>query len=183
MRRCLGVLGGLTAFLAVAISAVGSQNQPVPASGRVAFPQGYREKYQLLRRFEKAEKKQVVTVYGNNAAASVKSVSELPYPYGSVIVMETSDAVTDPEGKATLDENGQYRQDKALGLHVMKKERGFGVGYQQDRTGEWEYVEYHPDGSYITPPDKSAVCAKCHVKAGQEKDFVYGGRFHSSRSK
>jgi hypothetical protein len=78
---------------------------------------------------------------------------------------------------------GHYRKDKALGLHVMGKERGFGEAYRQDRTGEWEYVEYRPDGTYITLPEKSQVCAHCHLKAGRDKDFVYGGRFHSDSGK
>jgi hypothetical protein len=37
-------------------------------------------------------------------------------------------------------------------------------------------VEYQADGSYITPPQKSATCAECHVKAGAKKDFVYQAR-------
>ena len=40
----------------------------------------------------------------------------------------------------------------------------------------WEYVEYRPDGSYITPPAASAKCASCHLKAGAAKDFVFGGK-------
>jgi hypothetical protein len=175
VKLCPRVVGFFIASLAVAVLAAGSEDQPAPSFGHVAFPQGYREKFEVLCSFEKADKEQVVTVYGNDVAASVKSVSQLPYPYGSVIVMETSSAVTDSEG--------HYRQDKALGLHVMKKQRGFGEGYQQNRTGEWEYVEYRPSGDYITPPNKSGVCAQCHVKAGREKDFVYGGRFHSDRGK
>src|SRR5262249_39774205 len=175
MKLCHSVVEFFLGSLAVVVLGAGSEDQPAPSSGHVAVPPGYREQYEVLCRFEKADKKQVVTVYGNDAAASVKSVSQLPYPYGSVIVMETSSAVTDSEG--------HYRQDKALGLHVMKKQHGFGEEYRQNRTGEWEYVEYGPSGDYITPPNKSGVCAQCHVKPGKEKDFVYGGRFHSDRGK
>jgi hypothetical protein len=183
VNLCSSVVEFFIASLAVAVLAASWEDQPAPSSGHVAFPQGYREKYEVLCRFEKVDKKQVVTVYGNDVAASVKSVSQLPYPYGSVIVMETSSSVTDSEGEVVLDAKGQYVEDKALGLHVMKKQRGFGEGYRQNRTGEWEYVEYRPTGDYITPPNKSGVCAQCHVKAGREKDFVYGGRFHSDRGK
>ena len=174
MRYCW-----IAGALAVMVLVGQSQNHSVSEKRHVVFPQGYRSKYQVLCRFEKVAKKQVVTVYGNSGAASVRNVAQLPYPYGSVIVMETSDAVTDPQGKIMLDEKGRYREDKVVGLHVMGKGRDFGAGYQRDRTGEWEYVEYRPDGSYITPPEKSAVCAQCHLKAGRERDFVYGGRFHS----
>jgi hypothetical protein len=44
-------------------------------------------------------------------------------------------------------------------------------------SGEWEFVEYRADGSYLTPPDQSATCAECHIKAGAERDFGYHGRF------
>ncbi len=182
MRGCWSAPWRPAVVLAV-IALVGqSENESGSEKRRVMFPQGYRNKYQVLCRFEKADKKQVVTVYGNSSAASVSNVTQLPYPYGSMIVMETADVMIDSQGNIVL-EKGRYREGKVVGLHVMGKERGFGAGYQQDRTGEWEYVEYRPDGSYITPPEKSAVCAQCHLKAGRERDFVYGGRFHSDGGK
>ena len=54
--------------------------------------------------------------------------------------------------------------------------KDFGEAYGKNRTGEWEYVEYRADGSYITPPKRSFACAECHVKAGRERDFVYRGK-------
>ena len=38
------------------------------------------------------EKQPVVTVFGNDQAASVRRTDDLPYPDGSVIVMETAGA-------------------------------------------------------------------------------------------
>jgi hypothetical protein len=58
----------------------------------------------------------------------------------------------------------------------MRREKGFGEAYRDKRSGEWEYVEYRADGSYLTPAAKSAACSACHVKAGPEKDFVFQGR-------
>lgn len=66
---------------------------------------------------------------------------------------------------------------KFVGRHVMRREPGFGAGYGQNRTGEWEYVEDRVDKSYITPPQSSSVCTECHFKAGPARDFVYRGRF------
>ena len=169
-------------LLAVLFLAGPSWNAPAPPTGeRVGFPEGYQQNYQVLRIVDKPDKKQLVTVYGNDAAASIKSTAQLPYPYGSILLMETSSALKGSQGKVALDEKGHYRKDKVLGLHVMRKEHGFGEGYGQNRTGEWEYVEFGPDRSYLTPPEKSSVCAECHLKAGREKDFVYGGRLHSDR--
>ncbi len=158
------------------LSAVDLSDGPAPAADRVGFPRDYREKFQVLRVVNKRDQKQVVTVYGNHPAASVSKSEQLPYPYGSVIVMETSEAARDKDDSLMQDEKGNLKPGKAVGLHVMRREKGFGEAYEVNRSGEWEYVEYKPDGSYITPPQKSATCSSCHVKAGTAKDFVYQAR-------
>jgi len=146
-----------------------------PSEDRVGFPRGYQEKFQVLRVVNKEKERKVVTVYGNGPAASVTNALQLPYPYGSIIVMETAGALQDASGKPLFDEKGGLRKDTVLGLHVMRREKNLGKTYGENRTGEWEYVEYRADGSYITPPQKSATCAACHVKAGAKRDFVYQG--------
>jgi hypothetical protein len=153
-----------------------AEDPPVPAEDRVGFPKGYETMFQVLRTVDRREKQQIVTVFGNDRAASVRSAADLPYPNGSVIVMETSAALKDSDGKSSLDGDGHPRKGDVVGLHVMRREKGFGADYGKNRTGEWEYVEYRADGTYITPPSKSFVCAECHVKAGGERDFVYRGR-------
>ena len=150
-----------------------SQDLPAPIADRVGFPKGYQSAFRQLRTKDSADAKTVIVVYGNPAAASAKGGR---YPYGSVIVMETWNTLQDAQKNVLLDGAGHFRKDKVTGLHVMRKEHGFGEAYRDNRTGEWEYVEYRPDGSYITPPAASAKCASCHVKAGERKDFVYGGR-------
>ena len=101
------------------------------------------------------------TVFLNPAAASIKKAGE-PYPYGSVLIME-------------------WRQGSKDGtvarLDVMRKERGYGAAYGADKNGDWEYASYSPDGKLITDAAASLACAKCHLKAGAAKDFVYIGRF------
>jgi Cytochrome P460 len=159
-----------------------AEDPPAPDVDRVGFPKDYREKYTVLRRVNRAEKQQVVTVYGNEPAATIEGEGQLPYPYGSIIVMETASASKDAQGKPSLDADGHYRADKVAGLHVMRREKGFGAAYGKNQTGEWEYVEYRPDGSYITPPRRSFACAECHVKAGRRRDFVYRGRFPESKA-
>jgi hypothetical protein len=147
-----------------------------PTQDRVGFPTGYARIYQVLRIVNKREEQKVVTVYGNKEAASVTNAAQLPYPNGSIIVMETANARKDAQGKLLLDEKSNLRKDTVKGLHVMRRERDFGEAYGRDRAGEWEFVEYKPDGGYITPPQKSGSCAACHVKAGQARDFVYHGQ-------
>src|SRR5262245_4054016 len=140
-------------------------SSPAPLTDRVGFPEGYIQSFHVLRVVNKSDEKKVVTIYGNKPAASVTNSAQLPYPYGSVIVMETAAALKDAQGKALLDQSGNIRKDKVTGLHVMRREKGYGEAYGKNRAGEWEYVEYRPDGTYITPPQKSGSCAECHVKA------------------
>jgi GH18 family chitinase len=153
-----------------------SADPPASKEDRVGFPKDYSKTFEVLRTVERPEKQQIVTVFGNERAASVRRSADLPYPYGSVIVMETAAAIRDEQGKPRVDDKRQFRKGGVVGLHVMRREKGFGEAYGENRTGEWEYVEYHADGSYITPPNKSSACAACHVKAGRDRDFVYGGR-------
>jgi hypothetical protein len=169
----LGCLGGLTAL------ADGGEPPALhaPAADRVGFPTNYAKRFELLRTVNKPEEHKVVRVYGNAPAASVTNATELPYPYGSILVMETARAGEDPAGKAASDSNRGLVKDTVTGLHVMRRERGFGAEYEQNRSGEWEFVEYRPDGTYITPPSKTAFCAECHIKAGAKRDFVFKARF------
>jgi Cytochrome P460/Glycosyl hydrolases family 18 len=154
-----------------------------PEADRVGFPKDYSKTFEILRTVKRPEKEQVVTVFGNKEAASVRRVDDLPYPYGSVIVMETARALKNEEGKPRRDDNGNLSKGDVVGLHVMRRERGFGEAYGKNRTGDWEYVEYRSDRSYITTPRKSFACAECHVKAGNDRDFVYRGRLPEKQSK
>ena len=141
---------------------------PAPALDRVGFPTDYAKTFTLLRR--RSDAKEQVTVYGNAPAASIKELAALPYPNGSILVMETMRLKAGADGKPV--------EDAITGLHVMRREVGFGADYGANRAGEWEFVEYRPDGSYITPPPKSASCSACHLKdAGPARDFVFKARF------
>ncbi len=148
------------------------EDSPAPAVDRVGFPKDYHASWTKLRTVDDAEGNSVKFVYANAPAASRKSGD---YPYGSILIIETWTTVQDAQKKALRDEAGHFRPDQLKGLHVMRKESGFGEAYRQNRTGEWEYVEYRPDGTYLTAPAASAKCASCHLKAGAAKDFVFGG--------
>jgi len=71
------------------LSAVaGETNSPRPPKIRVVSP-GLHEDYEILRTVS-AKREKVVTVYGNTQAASVTNLAQLPYPNGSMLVMETA---------------------------------------------------------------------------------------------
>ena len=177
MRLISNALPICAGLLALVVTGEDKKDPPAPASDRVGFPAGYRETFQEVRFFNRTNEQQVVTIYENARAASVKQISDLPYPYGSIVVMETASALRDAQGKPVSAADGRYAKDKVVGLHVARREKGFGEAYGTNRAGEWEYVEYQADQGYRTPPAKSFACAKCHVEAGAERDFVYRGRF------
>lgn len=157
-------------------TAAASSLPSAPDIDRVGFPKDYATTFEVLRTVERPEKSQVVTIYGNKAAATVHTADDLPYPYSSVIVMESANVPKDEKGQLRRDAKGGFSKADVAGLHVMRRDKGFGEAYGKNRTGEWEYVEYRADGSYITPPAKSFACAECHVKAGAARDFVYRAR-------
>lgn len=148
--------------------------QPAPKVDRVGFPHGYDSEFTVLRQFPRG-KNQLVTVYGNAVAARVKGLADVPFANGSVIVMETADVAKDAAGQSVVQADGSPKKAKVTGMHVMRRGEGFGEAYAHNRAGQWEFAEYKADGSYLTPPEKSAACAECHIKAGKERDFVYRG--------
>jgi Cytochrome P460 len=167
---------GLCLFISTSIAslAADAKDDPAPATDRVGFPTDYAKHFTILRRTTNTADAKQVTVYGNALAASITELAALPYPNGSVLVMETMHLKPNAAGKLV--------EDAVLGLHVMRREAGFGADYGAQRAGEWEFVEYRPDGSYITPPPKSASCSACHQKnAGPARDFVFKARFAEAK--
>ena len=122
--------------------------------------------------FDRPDNKQVRVICGNDKAIAVKPGQ--PFPYGSVMVMETYRTVQDAKGVPIKDANGRFIRESLTGIFVQRKEQGFGVDYQDDRSGEWEYVAFRPDKSYSSPPQNTNACASCHLKqAGAGQDFAF----------
>lgn len=113
----------------------------------------------------------------NGPAATVTSGDTRTYPYGSVLVMEWWSIAKDGQGQPRRDAAGKLMRDALVKLDVMRKERGYGAGYQEGRSGEWEYASYSPEGKLLTTAAEGKACASCHKKAGETRDFVYAGRF------
>jgi plastocyanin len=146
--------------------------RPAPSEDRVGFPEGYPENFRLLFVFDRPDNRQVRVICGNDAAASVQPGD--PFPYGSVMVMETWRARLGEDGQPVLDDDGHFIRESLSGIFVMRKEEGFGQAYLEDRSGEWEYVAYRPNGEHLTPPERTNNCASCHLRqAGESVDFAF----------
>jgi plastocyanin len=152
----------------------GTQNPPAPTIDRVGFPTGY-EDWPVLYIYDRPDNRSVRTIFANSTAFAVKDGEQSNYPYGSILVMQTWACHRDSTGACILDENGRFQKDPNVTptLFVMRKERGFGEAYGPNRTGEWEYVAYRPDGTYQTRPEGSFSCAICHTEAQKNNDFTY----------
>src|SRR5262245_9866759 len=135
MIRPSVALGLVVPGLTAGFTSTDPEDPPAPTVDRVGFPNNYREEFEVLRAVNRSEKGQVVTVYGNREAASITSAGQLPYPFGSIIVMETAAALKDKDGKPLLDDSGIFRRDNVVGLHVMRRQKDFGEAYGKNRTG------------------------------------------------
>jgi hypothetical protein len=160
---------------------VNSELAMAPKSGPRRFPEGLPNRFQGAGRSREDEHFccVVMTAYGNDLACSVTDAAQLPYPNGSIILMEFAEALKDSEGKPLLDANGEPQKGKIEHVDVMRRGEGFGEAYGSNRSGQWEFAGYHLDGTYSTSPDRSASCAQCHQKAGAAKDFIFPLKAHS----
>ena len=169
---CIAILAVLI-LSTVAIS----QSPSAPTVDHVGFPSDYKN-WKVMYLFDRPDNKSVRTIYANEPGLTIDNLGQ--YPYGSILVMETWRSLQDAAGIPILDEMGRFQKDPAAAptIFVMRKEKGFGSDYKQNRNGEWEYVAYHPDGSFQTMPQNSFSCAVCHLQAGQSKDWVFRGGLH-----
>ena len=155
---------------------------PWPALGpdatedRVGLPADYQTLFFPFYVFDRPDNRQVRVIFANEVAMG--ATADEPFPYGSVLVMETYRAVVDADGAPILDDQGRYQRGDLGGVFVMRKEPGFGTRYADVRTGEWEYASFRPDGSVLTPPQATSSCASCHVNAGPARDWVYRANLH-----
>ena len=147
--------------------------EPSPAPDRVGFPANYASSLKLLGVIRTEKSPEFITAYGNDLAVSITREDQLPFPDGTVLMMEFANAAKDANGATLRDAGGQLIKGDVVRVDVMRRGSGFGVVYGESRAGEWEFASYNPDGTTRIPPDKAVNCAACHRKVGAAKDFVH----------
>lgn len=180
--RHFGTLLLLATVVSLVLRGQTTPPPPAPTIDRIGFPSGYQTNFKLLYVFDRPDNNQIRVIYGNDLAASVKVDQSFFFPYGSVLVMETWRTKRDSAGVVLPDENGRFQKDTLQAIFVMRKDPGFGEEYQQNRNGEWEYVAYRPDGTYLNAPQNTGGCAVCHLQAGQAKDWVFRASLYFSKA-
>jgi hypothetical protein len=163
-------------ILVAASAAITGHGQADGPADRVGHPADYRS-YAVLRTANITSQSRLGTIYGNAKAASIHELAKLPYPNGSVIVMEWATPRKAADGTPITGANGLWEKGEVVRLDVMRREAGYGAAYGDKRAGEWEFASYKPDGSPFEPTIDASACAACHVKPGAGRDFVFRGRF------
>lgn len=167
----------IAALAAVAARTAQPDEEAGETADRVGFPADYPTRYEIVRVANKTKVEKLGTIYANEKAASIHEASQLPYPAGSIIVMEWAQPLRDESGAPLTGADGLWRKGEVVRVDVMRREPGYGERYGDSRSGEWEFATYNPDGSYQEPPEKSVSCAACHQQPGIDRDFVFRGRF------
>jgi hypothetical protein len=168
---CLAV----AAIVAATLFATEAAKDPL-AEDRVGLPADYAKTFEVVRRFNGAQRSKAVTVYANPAAGATRDVSKLPYADGSIFVVAWAEPVKDANGKPVVDAEGLWQPGEVTQVDVMRREKGFGEKYGEHRTGEWEFASYRGGTTSWLKPSDALDCAKCHHKA-EARDFVFRGRF------
>jgi Cytochrome P460 len=163
-------------LLSAGIAVIAGHVQAADPADRVGFPADY-PRFAVLRTANITRQARLGTIYGNAQAASIHDVGKLPYPNGSVIVMEWAEPRKAADGTPVTGPDGLWAKGAVVRIDVMRREAGYGAGYGEKRAGEWEFASYKPDGSPFEPKIDAAACAACHRKPGQARDFVFRGRF------
>ena len=163
-------------LLMAGIAVIAGHVQAADPADRVGYPADYRG-FAVLRTANITTQGRLGTVYGNAKASSVGELGKLPYPNGSVIVMEWATPMKAADGTPITGADGLWKKGEVVRLDVMRREAGYGAAYGDKRSGEWEFASYKPDGSPFAPTIDASACAACHAKPGAVRDFVYRGRF------
>ena len=150
--------------------------QAADSADRVGFPADYRG-YSVLRTANITQQGRLGTIYGNAKASSIHDLAKMPYPNGSVVVMEWATPRKAADGTPITGADGLWEKGEVVRLDVMRREAGYGAAYGDKRAGEWEFASYTPDGKPFAPAIDASACAACHVKPGVARDFVFRGRF------
>lgn len=171
LRSCL--VAALVA--AAALFAADPAKDPL-AEDRVGLPPDYAKKFEVVRRFNAAQRNKAATVYANAIAGATKDLAKLPYASGAIFVVAWAEPLKGPDGKLLVDADGLWQPGEVTQVDVMRREPGFGVKYGEHRTGEWEFASYRGSSTSWLKPADALDCAKCHKKA-EARDFVFRGRF------
>lgn len=146
---------------------VNATNSPITGIG---LPADYTARLHNLGGTVSAEGRGLSAVYANDALVAAVRGGKLPYPDGSVVLMEFSEPRYDGEQQLLHDERGQPLKGAITRIDMMWRASG---ADSPASAGAWQFASFKADGTPILDAAGARECAACHLKAGAEKDFVY----------
>lgn len=131
----------------------------------VKFPEGYEEIFTQYGVGNRANQTQLAKFYANKIALeSYKKGKEAAH--GSIVIMEIYEPKKDATGKIIVGKDGVFEIDKLSAVAVMEKRDDWDSAYPSaNRTGDWGFAVYNPDGS---AKSNDLNCVQCHLPLKQQ---------------
>lgn len=135
----------------------------------VKFPEGYQQTFTKYDTANRANQTQVAKFYANGIAVeSYKKGAEAAS--GAVVIMEIYEPKKDADGKIISGKDGIFEIEKLAAVAVMEKRSDWDKAFSQDnRTGDWGFAVYNPDG---TPKSNDLNCVQCHSPL-KNQDYLF----------
>lgn len=160
---------GLFALIGLSMSSLSFQTYAGGSPEFVEFPEGYEQTFSQYGIANRANQKQLAKFYANKTAVESYKKGEEAAP-GSVVVMEIYETKKDAEDNIQSGEDGLFVIEKLAAVAVMEKRNDWGNAYQAtDRTGDWGFAVYNPDG---TAKNNELDCVQCHTPL-QQQDHLF----------
>jgi hypothetical protein len=139
---------------------------------KVAFPRDYQSRFFAFGTANDEAAGTVRILYLTYDAIRLRETGK-PLPYGTILVAEERRARLDAAGVPVTDAKGRFLPtEQVVSVWVQEKRKGWGAEYPPaQRTGEWEFAHFLPDGSRKADA-KIAECRACHKKQAT-KDYTF----------
>jgi cytochrome c553 len=144
---------------------------PGLAKSRVAFPEGYKEKFTKYHTINFPATKQVRYYYANKPALQAAKDGKT-LPAGSVLFAEVHAAKLDADKKPVAGADGFYVPEKLLFYTAMESGAGWGKEVPDMlRNADWNYAVFTTDKQQ-RPGVNQAECFACH-KPLDDTSYVF----------
>lgn len=135
----------------------------------VKFPEGYEKTFTKYSTANRANQKQVAKLYANEIAITSYTQGKKAAS-GSIVIMEIYSPKTDAEGKPVPGGDGVFEIDSLAAVGVMENRNNWDESFtQEDRTGDWGFAVYNPDGS---EKSNDLNCVQCHTPLNAQ-DYLF----------
>ena len=170
-----GDIANLAAFFASLPGATPETANSQPLSNLVAtrmvFPGDFETGFTHYTTINFENRKQVRKYYAN-AVAVAAARDGVPFPAGSVFLVEVYAAKLDADGKPVVGDDGFYEIEKLNAYTGMEKQAGWGNDFPDLlRNGDWNYALFRADKAARQGVNQ-ATCLACHKPLADE-DYVF----------